>query len=309
MRVGVWGIGGVGEGIACRLATTPFVSQIALINRTYELAVGRAVDITHGLAFAPSCWSVRAISEKNVARHLDEIDLLVLAHGKGVPRGGKRSEAYAENRKIFRETVLPSIVGFRGIVLVVSNPVDLMARLLVTEAALPWARVIGLGTVVETARLRASIASNATPARAPHEVWAFVIGTHDEDCVCAPLEHVAQSLRVSTDMLAISRDEVVQAASRVKDRGPEVKKMGTLHPIVEGAVSVIATIATDSRRTWTVSVLDPETPDGLFYSVPCTLGRSGVLLRHTELLDPAPTRALLDVSLTKLREVLAEAGD
>jgi hypothetical protein len=73
-------------------------------------------------------------------------------------------------------------------------------------------------------------------------------------------------------------------------------------------VSVIATIATDSRRTWTVSVLDPATHHRLFYSVPCALGRSGVVLRHTELLDPAPTRALVDVSLTKLRAVLAEAG-
>lgn len=308
MKVAVWGIGAVGAGIACRLATMPFVSELFLVNRSYEVAFARAIDIGHGLAFAPSCWTVRAVPEERVQERLGEFDLLVLTQGTGVKKGATRADLYPANRDIFRRNVLPALAGFEGVVLVVSNPVDLMARLLVVEGRLPTDRVMGLGTVVETARLRAALASNAIPARAAHDVWAYVVGSHDDACVCAQATHIGPSLMVSPDDLATARDEVIQGARRVRESvSDEAKKFGTLHPIVEGAVAVVGAIATDARRTLTVSVEDPDTSDRVFYSLPCTLGRGGILERHAHLLEEPQTRAGIQRTIEQLRATLAAA--
>jgi len=270
MKLGIWGAGNIGTGIALRAMTSPFVSEIHWINRSQSALRRRVIDLEHGLAFAPSCRTVSAHAPERADDVLRDMDLVVLTAGAGVPRGGSRNSLYPANRDILRRSVLPSIRGISGLVLAVSNPVDLLTRLVHREAGIPSRRVFGLGTVVETARLRRSLSSYFPRPRPAREVTSYAVGTHDEHFVPVMRDGDELGPVAGRQLEDVVRAEVVRGASRVKTDG-----ISTLHPIVEGAMTVIESAACDSGATLTISVLDPEDPDGLFYSVPCSVGRDG----------------------------------
>jgi L-lactate dehydrogenase len=285
MKVGIWGAGNLGCGLAYRLATTTFVSEIFWANRTYENIERKIIDIQHGLAFAPTCRAIHGYRQERIAEMLLSVDVLILTLGELVLKDKTRNDVFEANAKIYRNSVIPALHGkFNSIVVVISNPVDLMARLVFKEAGIDSKKVIGLGTVVETARLKASLSSYLSPQRAARDIWASAIGTHDENFV--PIVKTGLAVGDTTkgasldDIIELAKKEVVKAANRVK-----TEDGSSLHPIVEGTVSVLETIALDQRKTLTVSVLDPETPDNLFYSVPCCIGAAGLVWRFSDFSD------------------------
>ncbi len=304
MRIAVWGAGAIGSGVAYRLTTTPFTSRLYWINRTYENVESRVVDIEHGLAFAPSCWGATACLEEEAAEILREVGMLILTLGAPVPPGKTRQDVYTTNCGICREAVIPALrQGFEGVVLVVTNPVDLIARFIQKETGLPPQRVLGLGTVVETARLRRSLASYLSPPRPAREIWAYAVGSHDQNFVPVAMDEIAMGLGLDPEqrraILEDARGEVVEAADRVK-----ADEKSTLHPIVEGAVEVAEAVALDRRSILTVSVLD--TDEDLYYSLPCTVGSNGLIERHLDLLQAPEIRAGLETCREGLRATLKE---
>ncbi|HEX4956224.1 MAG TPA: hypothetical protein VF017_22775 [Thermoanaerobaculia bacterium] len=308
MKVAVWGAGHVGTGLVRRLATTDFVSEVFWLNRNWERIAHESIDIEHGLAFAPTCRNVEAHSQEAAAQVLPRADLLILTLGVGVKSGQTRAELYPAQRELFRTTVIPALARFPGIVLVVTNPVDLMARLVHRETGLPSEQVLGLGTTVETARLRASLAGYLSPKPPAREVWAYAVGTHDEHFVPIVLPRPTPGAEVAPREL----QAIVRWASREVTKGATRVKAGaaaTLHPIVEAAVDLTRAIALDSHCIRTPSVLDPDSPAGLFYSVPCTLGRGGLVRRHTEILQSSEIAEGLKACRAALEGTLRVAGE
>jgi L-lactate dehydrogenase len=281
MRVAVWGAGNLGSPLVRRLTMSPHISEVRWINRSRERIAGDAIDIEHGLAFAPTCHWFDWQPETAAEAVLGESDVVVLTAGQGVPPGDQRAAQYHDNQRFYRDKVLGSLDGFAGIVLVVTNPVDLMARLVYQEGLGDDRRVLGLGTLVETGRLRVALADHLRPARTPRDIWAFAIGLHDPSFLPVAQREVlcpATTAEDFDDALRQARGEVAWAADRVKQGGG-----ATVHPIVEGIVTVLQAIATDGHDLMTVSARDPETPDNLFYSVPCIIGRQGVITRCADL--------------------------
>lgn len=309
MKVGIWGAGNLGPALAYRLATTSFVSELFWANRTYDEIAPRVIDIEHGLAFAPTCHAVHGYRQEAISEMLPLLDVLVLTLGKRVLSGMTRADVYAQNAAIFRSTVVPALRdGFKGIVLAVSNPVDLIARLLYREARLDPQRVFGLGTVVETARLRASLGSYLSPQRPAREVWAYAVGTHDPNFVPVVMPGLAVGDTTGeselADLVALAKGEVAKAADRVK-----TVDGSSVHPIVEGVIQVLQAIAFDRRSILTVSVLDPDTPEELFYSVPCCIGQTGIVMRHTEILNHPEVCTEIVKCCDAIRRTLAETGE
>jgi len=277
MKVALWGAGGIGIGLGFRLATCNFVSSLAWINRDYSKVSGRVVDIEHGLAFAPSCRSAVAIPGEDraaVRACLQDTDILIITQGKKVEPGSDRDKLLESNVPVM-DAAAPSIEGFKGIVLVISNPVDALTRRIQDMTDLPSERIMGLGTVVETARLRAAVAGHMIPAPPPRTLWCYAVGTHDNgvQLVRGPTGIGLPDLheRVWASLHA----EVVKAPARVKAGG-----VGTLHPVVEGAILVARCIAHDTGDLLTVSVRDEAS--GCCFSVPVAIGRGGVLSHHIE---------------------------
>lgn len=309
MKVGIWGAGNLGPALAYRLATTSFVSELFWANRTYDEIAPRVIDIEHGLAFAPTCHAVHGYRQDAIGEMLPLLDVLVVTLGKRVSPGLTRADVYSQNAAIFRSTVIPPLLdGFKGIVLAVSNPVDLIARLLYREARLDRQRVFGLGTVVETARLRASLGSYLSPQRPAREVWAYAVGTHDPNFVPVVMPGLAVGDTTGeselADLVALAKGEVAKAADRVKTADGS-----SVHPIVEGVIEVLEAIAFDRRSILTVSVLDPDTPEELFYSAPCCIGQVGIVMRDTGILGFSHVSAALSAGCDAMKTVLRDAGE
>ncbi len=305
MKVAVWGAGSIGSGLVRRLATLPSVSEIHWINRSPQAMEGQAIDIQHGLALMPSCHTIeRYKQEGQASKALEQADALVLTLGASVKQGGSRADLYPENCKIYLETVCLLVSTFPGVVVVITNPVDLLTRLI--YKARPGLRsgcTIGLGTLVETLRLRAALSDHLSPRRRPSDLPAFAVGTHDENFVMVAERSVLAPHMPEEEfkpILKMVKGEVTNAAQRVKESGTP----STLHPIVEGAVHLLDTIATDRRTLLTVSVLDPDDKDGLCCSVPCVIGRDGVIARCAQLVRG------VDMSLGKeaMRKVITAAS-
>lgn len=299
MRVGVWGAGEIGLAAAYRLTTSPYVSEVHWINRSYDKIRSRVVDLQHGLAFTPTCHLVKAYHQKRARYAVGQTDLLVLTLGASVPAGAERDQVLAANVECFDEVATTVLRGYEGIVLVVTNPVDLMALHVHRRAGVDARRCIGLGTVVETARLRASLGKHMVPLRAAREVFAYAVGTHDANVAVVTGGAAAPGVgELRAETVEIARSETVNGAARVKE-----DQRSTLHPVVEGVVAVVEAIASDRAAVLTVSTYDAK--EELFFSVPCTLGRSGLVHRHVEVLEAASVRAGVDVGLVALRAQLA----
>ncbi len=172
MKVAVWGAGQVGLPLAYRLATCDFVSGLVWINRDVSKIAARVVDIEHGLALVPCCRSAEAIEQQDAKEMLAECSLVVLTQGAPVSDGGNRDALLATNQTALQSAVA-ALEGFNGIVLVITNPVDGLTRWIHEQAGLPEERIVGLGTVVETARLRCALAGLVVPAVPPRSIWCF----------------------------------------------------------------------------------------------------------------------------------------
>jgi L-lactate dehydrogenase len=308
----VWGAGNLGTALVRRLTLESWVDEVHWINRTHQTLQAARVDIEHGLAFAPSCRAVYVHPQAHVPQVHPELDLLVLTAGQGAP-GGDRYACYPDNRDLFLGQVIPALSGFGGVALVVSNPVDLMARLLHVGASVPAERVVGLGTLVETARLKAALAGHLDPVCPARDMPGIAVGTHDERFIPVVERPARLSPEDFEDILSLCRHEVAEAARRVKRTAAKdgEKRLieGTLHPIVEGAVRVLRAVAVPDDQALTVSVLDPGDPDRLFYSAPCLLGREGVRERRAACFEPPAVANALRESLDPLRAVLRQHPD
>jgi L-lactate dehydrogenase len=280
MKVVVWGAGEIGLSLAYRLVTTDVVSRLGWINRTLEKIETRVVDLEHGLALAPCCHEVRGAQADDrdaVEGLLRDAGLVVLTHGVPVGENQTRADLYENNRQAYAGSIA-ALRDFEGVVLVVTNPVDALAKFVRQATGLPSARVIGLGTMVETARLRAAVAGYLVPSMPARQIGCYAIGTHDEEtrlirCSLGPgIEDLPDGLWPSL------RSEVVRAPRRVKRDG-----RSTRHPVIEAVVSVARAVALDSGEIMTVSVEDDAT--GHYFSVPVAMGRAGALQVFTEGID------------------------
>ncbi len=306
MKIAVWGAGTIGLSLVQRLATTSFVSEVAWVNRKFDRIEKASLDINHGLSLAPACREVIPHRQQRAHEALHDADIAILTHGDGPPRGKPREAAFPGNAVIFREGAVRALQGYAGIVIVVTNPMDWMTLLVQRETRIPDKRVIGLGTVVETSRMRASLSSYLSPRMPAREYAAFAVGTHDEDFIPVMTSSLAPGIPRDGELSGLRRAvraEVVQGATRVKEGG---HLPGTCYPVVEGVVRVVSAIAQDRHETLTVSTLDPIRQ--VCYSVPCTLGREGVIRRRMDLITDPASRIELEACAEKLRAKIAAAG-
>lgn len=318
MKIAVWGAGTLGSGLVFRLMTSEFTNEIAWINRSFEIIDSHTIDFRHGLSFAPTCREINCFSQENAEFGLMDTSILVVCHGGGVSQGQTRSDIYELNKKIFDDSVIKAINEFRfnGIVLVLTNHVDLMARYLQNRTNLSSNNVIGLGTIVETARLRRAISDYMVPGPGcnPNQIWPFAIGTHDKNFVPVfPSKMsgpgVYSDFLKNEKIVELILNEVSEAANRVKEASiiKESKEKGyqagTMFPIVEGAFQVLKSIAMDLGEIHTVSVFD-EVKD-IYYSLPSNIGRNGIEHIHKDFLfDSKDLMDKLEASLSELKKLV-----
>ncbi|PTY07623.1 lactate dehydrogenase [Opitutaceae bacterium EW11] len=277
MKVTIIGGGGrVGSNAAFALQCGGIVSEIQLLDANADLAAGEALDLLHGT----SSVADQRIYAGDYARAADSDIYLITA---GLRRKPDESRLDLINRNVaLFDGILTSIkgAGLRkdALVFVVSNPVDILTQLAVVRLGLPWNQVLGLGTMLDTARFRSLIAESLKLA--PTQVKALILGEHGDTMV--PIWSSATAAGLPLDKLpGVTGNFQSQVFERTKTSGAEVirRKGGAGWAVAVTIAEVVHAIALDQRRLLPVSSLQ----QGLYglrdvsISVPTVVGRAGVL--------------------------------
>ena len=273
MRVGIVGMGWVGSSVAASVLHRGLASELLLNDIRMEIAEGEAMDFEHGSVFYPSDARVRAASVEEMATHADAV---VLAAGRGGTAGESRLDLLKDNAAMARD-IGRKLERFDGVVIVVSNPVDVLTQIVSGASSLPPPRVIGTGTLLDTARLRYELGEELRLH--PASIHAQVVGEHGDSEVCLwSSAHIAgRSLRAWPEW----RPEREQAvAERVRKAAYEIirKKGATNHAIGAVTAALLGAVLGNERRVLTVSTVQQGALGlrDVALSLPSVVGARGV---------------------------------
>ena len=305
MKVTIIGGGGrVGSNAAFALQCAGIVSEIQLLDANADMAAGEALDLLHGTSM---CADQR-IYAGDYARAADS-DLFLITAGLRRKPDESRLDLINRNVTLF-DQILSSIkaAGFRkdALVFVVSNPVDILTQLAVVRLGLPASQVLGLGTMLDTARFRSLLAESLKIA--PTQVKALILGEHGDTMV--PIWSSATAAGLPLDkMPGVTANFQQQVFERTKTSGAEVirRKGGAGWAVAVTIADVVHAIALDQRRLLPVSSLQSGAYGlrDISISVPTVVGRTGVLSVLEIPLWPKELQAL-QASARSLQEIWAK---
>ena len=277
-KIAIIGAGLVGStaAYACMLGGT--AQEIVLIDKIKEKARGEAMDLCHGASFVKPVHIYAGEYED-----CHGADIIVITAGASQAPGQSRLDLVHTNRRIM-EGVIAAISPYirEAILLIVSNPVDIMAYTAWQASGLPAAQVIGSGTVLDTSRFRHLLSKRC--GIDPRNVHAYVIGEHGDSEIplwsrtnigSVPLAEFCQQCRRVCP--AENREEIghmVREAAYTIIEG----KGATYYAIALALRRIMESILRDEHSVLTVSTLltDFYGMSDLYLSLPCVLGRSGV---------------------------------
>lgn len=277
MKVTVVGAGMVGASAAFAMVVRGAASEVVLIDRNRALAEAQAQDILHATPFAyPARIAAGDFADMTGS------GIVVLAAGVSQKPGETRLELLGRNAAVFAE-IVPQILKYApdAVLVVATNPVDVMTEVVTRLSGLPPARVIGSGTILDTARYRALLADYL--GISPKSVHAWVLGEHgDSEVLCwssasvgaIPVEALArQHGRPLTHERRQAIDQGVRGAAYKIIAG----KGATWFGIGGGITRIIQAIAADERAVLTVSALTPEVEGvrDVALSLPRVVGAAG----------------------------------
>ncbi len=276
MKVSIIGGGGrVGSSAAYALQIGGLVNEIAIVDVAADMANGEALDLRHGASIAGS-QKIYAGGYEAVAGS----DIIVITAGLRRKPDESRLDLINRNVALFR-TILDEVKKVQlpsgAIVLVVSNPVDILTKLAVDTLGLSANQVIGLGTVLDTARFRSLLAEYFEID--PTQVNALILGEHGDSMV--PIWSSATVNGVPLDSFPNYDEATVKGIfDYTKKSGAEVIKLkgGAGYAVGLSIKQVVDAIALDKKAVLPVSSLMQGYMGitDVCFSVPAVVGRAGV---------------------------------
>lgn len=272
----VGGAGRVGSNAAYALQLGGLVREIALVDVALEPAQGEALDLRHGASLAASQKIYAGGSEA-----IDGSDIVVITAGLRRKPDESRLELINRNVSLFRgilEDVKKAKLPEGAIILVVSNPVDILTQLAVDAKIVPSDRVIGLGTLLDTTRFRSLLAEHFNVD--PTLVDALILGEHGDSMV--PIWSSAAINGVPLPGFpGYDKVEVEGIFDFTKKSGAEVIKLkgGAGYAVALAIRELVHAIVLDNRAVLPVSSLQKGALgiSGICTSLPTIVGRAGVL--------------------------------
>ncbi len=278
-KVVIVGTGMVGMSYAYSLLNQGPVEELVLIDINNDKAVGEAMDLNHGLAYSPRKMKIYA------GNYIDskDADIVVITAGVNQKDGETRIDLLNRNAKIMKSVVNQIMKsGFKGIILVASNPVDILTYVAWKASGLPTSKVIGSGTALDTARLRYEIADKINIS--VKNIHAYILGEHgDTELVswsnafigAKPLMDVIESM----DEIEFKDLDLIY--ERVKNAAYEIikRKNATYYGIGMTLVSITKAILTNENRIIPISVYNGGTYDienDIYIGLPAVLNKDGV---------------------------------
>lgn len=294
-------MGWVGASVAASILHSGLATELLLADAKPRLAEGEAMDLAHGASFYPTA-SVRAASIEEMV----DADAVVIAAGKGGGPKQSRLDLLRVNATIVND-IAQRLSAMRGLLVIVTNPVDVMTQVAAEASALPFARVIGTGTMLDTARLRQAL--GRTLDLEPRSIHAQVVGEHGdtEVVIWSGAQCGGVPLRKWPGWSAERENEI---AHEVRNAAYEIiaRKGATNHAIGLVTAALLRWTLRGGRRILTISRVQEGALGirGVAVSLPAIVGGSGAV----EVIEPdmdAGEREALERSVDVLRRACREA--
>ena len=264
------GCGFVGSASVFALMQSGLFTEIALIDADKNKAEGEAMDISHGIPFA-SPMKIYAGDYDDVA----DAAIVIISAGAGQKPGETRLDLVNKNVEITKRE-------FGGILLVVANPVDILTQVAIKLSGLPEERVIGSGTVLDSARLRSKLGQHlSVDSRSVH---AFIVGEHGDSEVVAWSSANVSGVPLS-DMCEMRghynhKENTKEIADAVKNSAYEIinKKHATYYGIAMSVKRICEVIMRDEKSILPVShmIHGVYEIDDVVLSMPVIVGADGI---------------------------------
>lgn len=277
-KVAIIGTGFVGSSIAFALLNEEIFSEIVLIDRNKEKAIGEAMDLSHGLPYR-SNMNIHVGEYKDIK----DASIVILTAGANQKEGETRLDLIHKNVAIIR-SILQEIkpIEMEGILLVVSNPVDILTHVAYVESGLPKNRVFGSGTVLDTARLKYLISKHLDVDA--KNVHAVIIGEHgDSELVTWSIANISGvPLNEFCELRGHyhHKEAMKKLYESVRDSAYEIiKRKGATYYGVAISVAHIANCIVNNTHTMLPlsTELDGEYGiSGIALSVPSIVGSNGI---------------------------------
>jgi malate dehydrogenase len=302
MKVTVVGAGNVGATCADVLAYREIANEVVIVDIKEGLAEGKSLDIWQKAPI--DLYDTRTIGSTNDYTRTAKSDVVVITSGLPRKPGMSRDDLIGTNAGIVK-SVTENIIRHspNAIIIVVSNPLDVMTYQAHLTSKLPRTRVFGMAGILDTARYRAFLAEALNIS--PKDIQAMLLGGHGDTMVPLPRYTTVSGIPVTE---LIDRDKLNAILERTKVGGGElVKLMGTSAWYAPGsaAAQMVEAIVRDQRRVFPVCVkLEGEYGiKDCYLGVPVILGKNGIE-RIIELDLNSEEKALLESSRKAVREVM-----
>ena len=302
-KCGIVGCGNVGATTAYTLMQTGWFSEMVLVDLDTKRAEGEAADIAHGLPFHTP-MDIYAGDYSDLA----DCGLIIITAGAKQKPGDTRMDLLRTNARIFQSIVKNiAIYNQTAILLVVTNPVDVLSYVSLRVSGFPANRVIGSGTVLDTARLKKLVGTHlGVDSRNVH---SFIIGEHGDselpvwssaNISGVDLAHYCESCGRGYDQAVLDSlfYDVRDSAYKIIEA-----KGATYFAIAESVKRIVSAILRDENTILPVSALvdGHYGLEGVYMSLPCIVSRSGIR-QVLEIPLNAEEEAKLHQSAKKLKE-------
>ena len=305
-KVAIVGCGFVGSATAFTLMQSKLFSEMVLLDANTEKAEGEAMDIAHGISFAGQ-MKIYAGGYDDIA----DAAVIVVTAGANQKPNETRLDLVHKNVNIFK-SIIPEIAkrDFKGILLIVANPVDILTYVAVKLSGLPENRVIGSGTVLDTARLKYALSEHLEVDS--RNVHSFIIGEHGDSEIAAWSSANVSGVPLNTfcEMRGhFNHEKSMEAiADKVKNSAYEIisKKHATYYGVAMAVKRICECIVRDEKSILPVSSMMHGNYgiDDISLSMPGIVGANGIETLIPISLDEKET-AKLQESARMLKEIAA----
>ena len=303
-KAAVIGCGFVGSATAFTLMQSRLFSELVLLDVNMEKADGEAKDIAHGIPFAGQ-MKIYAGTYDDAA----DAAIIIITAGANQKPGETRLDLVQKNTAIY-QSIIPEIVkrDFGGILLIVSNPVDILTYVALKLSGLPENRVLGSGTVLDTARLKYALGEHlGVDSRSVH---SFIIGEHGDSEIAAWRSTNVSGIPLNDfcEMRGhFNHDAAMDAiAEKVKNSAYEIisKKQATYYGIAMSVKRICECIVRNERSILPVSAMmhGEYGIEDITLSMPAIVGIGGVETHVPIALSEEEAEKLVE-SAKKLKEV------
>lgn len=305
-KIGIIGAGHVGSHVGSALLFRGLCDQLVFIDTDVPKAKAQADDLQDMAGFTACSCKVWAGDYGDI----EDAGLLVICASGPICKED-RLEELGESVRVMDEILPPlGASGFSGVMLVITNPVDLVTRYLAVKLGLPWGRILGSGTNLDTARQVRELSRRTGVAQG--SIRGMVLGEHGESqvsCwsqVSAGGVPIARLIETDPAWKGLDPGELEDAA-RAAGWGILCGKGSTEFGIGNSAAQILQAIQGDEGRILPVSVPVDGKDGGVFASLPCVLGKNGAERVLRPKLAPEE-QAKFDASLARMEEYWKTIG-